>query len=106
MAARIKKGDKVVVVTGAQKGVEGEVLQVFPAEERALVRGVRVVKRHTKPRGMGQPGGIVEKESPIHLSNLKLVDPRSGKPTKVGFRVLDNGTKARVAKATGELIEG
>ncbi len=106
MAARIKKGDRVVVITGAQKGVEGDVLQVFPTEERAVVRGVRVVKRHTKARGMGQPGGIVEKESPIHLSNLKLIDPKSGKPTKVGFRVLDNGTKARVAKATGELIEG
>ena len=106
MAARIKKGDKVVVITGAQKGVEGEVLQVFPAAERAVVRGVRMVKRHTKPRGMGQPGGIVEKEGPIHLSNLKLVDPKSGKPTKVGYRVLDNGTKARVAKVTGELIEG
>ncbi len=106
MAARIKKGDKVVVITGAQKGVEGEVLQVFPVAERALVRGVRIVKRHTKQQRMGQAGGIVEKESPIHLSNLKLIDPKSGKPTKVGFRVLDNGTKARVAKATGELIEG
>ena len=106
MAARIKKGDRVMVITGAQKGVEGEVLQVFPVEERALVRGVRTVKRHTKARGMGQPGGIIEKEAPIHLSNLKLVDPRSGKPTRVGFRLLDNGSKARVAKATGELIEG
>ena len=106
MAARIKKGDKVVVITGAQKGVQGEVLQVFPVVERALVRGVRVVKRHTKQQRMGQPGGIVEKEAPIHLSNLKLIDPKSGKPTKVAFRVLDNGTKARVAKVTGELIEG
>jgi large subunit ribosomal protein L24 len=67
---------------------------------------VRVVKRHTRATRMGQPGGIVEKEAPIHLSNLKLVDPKSGKPTRVGFRVLDNGTKARVAKVTGELIEG
>ena len=106
MAARIRKGDKVIVTTGAQKGIEGEVMQVFPTEERAVVRGVRLVKRHTKPRGMGQPGGIVEKEAPIHLSNLRLVDPKSGKPTKVGFRVLDNGSKVRVAKATGELIEG
>ncbi len=106
MAARIKKGDQVVVITGAQKGTRGEVLQVFPTEERAVVRGVRMVKRHTKAQRMGEQGGIVQKESPIHLSNLKLVDPKSGNPTKVGFRVLDNGTKARVAKATGELIEG
>ena len=106
MAARIRKGDQVMVITGAQKGTRGEVLRVFPSENRALVRGVRVVKRHTKPRGVGEQGGIVQKEAPIDLSNLKLVDPKSGKPTRVGFRVLDDGTKARVAKATGELIEG
>ena len=105
MAARIKKGDQVVVITGADKGRRGEVLQVIPKDERALVRGVRVVKRHTKPSGMGQPGGIVEKEAPIHLSNLMLVDPKSDKPTKVGFRVLVGGRKVRVAKATGEVIE-
>ncbi len=104
MAARIVKGDQVVVITGAQKGTRGEVLQVFPAENRAIVRGVRIVKRHTKQQRMGEQGGIVQKESPIHLSNLKLVDPKSGNPTKVGFRKLDDGTKARVAKATGELI--
>jgi large subunit ribosomal protein L24 len=106
MAARIKKGDQVLVTTGTDRGKRGEVLQVLPAEERALVRGVRMVKRHLKPRGMGQPGGIQEREAPIHLSNLKLVDPKSGNPTKVGFRVLENGTKVRVAKATGEVIEG
>ncbi len=105
MAARIKKGDQVLVITGADKGRRGEVLQVMPKDERALVRGIRVVKRHTKPSGMGQPGGIVEKEGPIHLSNLKLVDPKSGEPTKVGFRVLEGGRKVRVAKATGEVIE-
>ena len=105
MAARIRKGDQVEVVTGAQKGVRGEVLQVLPALERAVVRGVRMVKRHQKPRGAGQPGGIVEKEGPIHLSNLKLVDPKTGKATKVGFRLLD-GIKVRVAKATGLPIEG
>ena len=105
MAARIRKGDQVVVITGADKGRRGEVLQVMPKDERAVVRGVRVVKRHTKPSGMGQPGGIVEKEGPIHLSNLMLVDPKSDKPTKVGFRVLDGGRKVRVAKATGEVIE-
>ena len=105
MAARIKKGDRVLVITGADKGRRGEVLQVMPKDERAVVRGVRLVKRHTKPTGMGQPGGIIEKEGPIHLSNLKLIDPKSGEPTKVGFRVLDGGRKVRVAKATGEVIE-
>ena len=105
MAARIKKGDQVVVITGADKGRRGEVLQVMPKDERAVVRGIRVVKRHTKPTGMGQPGGIIEKEGPIHLSNLMLVDPKSDKPTKVGFRLLDGGRKVRVAKATGEVIE-
>ena len=105
MAARIKKGDQVVVITGADKGRRGEVLQVLPKLDRAVVRGVRIVKRHTKPSGMGQPGGIVEKEGPIHLSNLMLVDPKSDKPTKVGFRVLDGGRKVRVAKVTGEVIE-
>ncbi len=105
MAARIKKGDQVVVISGAQRGARGEVLQVIPTEERAVVRGVRLVKRHQKQQRMGQQGGIVEREAPIHLSNLKLVDPKSGKPTKVGFRTLENGTKARVAKVTGELIE-
>ena len=105
MAARIKKGDQVVVITGNDRGRRGEVLQVMPKEERALVRGVRVVKRHTKPSGMGQPGGIIEKEGPIHLSNLMLVAPKSDKPTKVGFRGLEGGRKVRVAKAPGEAIE-
>ncbi len=105
MAARIKKGDQVVVITGADKGRRGEVLQVIPKDDRAVVRGVRIVKRHTKPTGMGAPGGIIEKEGPIHLSNLMLVDPKSDKPTKVGFRVLEGGRKVRVAKATGEVIE-
>ena len=105
MAARIKKGDQVVVITGAQKGARGEVLQVMPTEGRALVRGVRMIKRHQKQQRMGQEGGIIEREAPIHLSNLKLVDPKTGNPTKVGFRTLENGSKARVAKATGELIE-
>jgi large subunit ribosomal protein L24 len=105
MAARIKKGDTVLVVTGADRGKQGEVLRVLPKDERAVVQGVNIAKKHTKPKGMGQPGGIVEAEATIHLSNLKLVDPASGKPTKVGFRVLDGGRKVRVAKATGAVIE-
>lgn len=106
MAARIRKGDTVVVIAGADKGRRGEVLSVLPKANCALVQGVNVATKHTKPKGMGQPGGIVEEEAAIHLSNLMLIDPRSEKPTKVGFRILADKTKVRVAKATGEVIEG
>ena len=106
MAARIRKGDQVVVITGRSKNTRGEVLSVSPKENKAVVRGVAVAKRHTKPTRMGEPGGIIEREAPVHLSNLKLIDPKSGQPTKVGFRVLEGGRKVRVAKATGEIIEG
>jgi large subunit ribosomal protein L24 len=106
MAARIRKGDRVVVITGADRGKRGEVLRVLPKEDRAVVQGVNIAKRHTKATGMGQPGGIVEKEATIHLSNIALIDPKTDKPTRIGFRVLDNGTKARVARATGNVIEG
>ncbi len=106
MAARIRKGDTVVVISGAEKGRRGEVLRVFPKAERAMVQGVNLATKHTKPRGLGQPGGIVREEATIHLSNLKLIDPKSEQPTKVGFRVLEDGRKVRVAKATGQVIEG
>ena len=105
MAARIRKGAQVLVISGAQKGRRGEVLRVVPKDERAVVQGVNLVSKHTKPKGMGQPGGIVQVEAPIHLSNLKLVDPKTGTPTKVGFRVLEDGRKVRVAKANGNLVE-
>jgi large subunit ribosomal protein L24 len=105
MAARIRKGDKVVVITGADKGKRGEVLQVMPKDERALVQGVKLAKHHTKPSGMGQPGGIIEREAAIRLSNLMLVDPKTDKPTKVGFRLLEGGRKVRVARVSGEVIE-
>ena len=106
MAARIKKGDQVEVITGADKGKRGEVLRVIPKEDRAVVQGVRIATHHTKPQGMGQPGGIEKREAPIHLSNLMLVDGKSGKKTRVGFRVLEDGRKVRVARASGEVIEG
>jgi large subunit ribosomal protein L24 len=106
MAARIRKGDTVVVITGTSKGRRGEVLSVMPEDNRAVVRGVNIVQRHMKATKMGEQGGIIPKEAPIHLSNLKLVDPASEKPTKVGFRVLEDGRKVRVAKATGEVIGG
>jgi large subunit ribosomal protein L24 len=105
MAARIRKGDVVVVISGEDKGARGEVLRVFPRAERALVQGANMVTRHIKPRGMQEPGGIRQQEAPLHLSKLMLIDPKSEKPTKVGFRVLADGTKVRIAKATGQAIE-
>jgi large subunit ribosomal protein L24 len=105
MAAKIKKGDKVVVTTGRDKGRTGEVVQVMPKEERALVRGVNMVKRHQR-QTMNQEGGIISKEAPVHLSNLAYADPTDGKPTRVGFKVLDDGRKVRFAKRSGELIDG
>ncbi|GIX08946.1 MULTISPECIES: 50S ribosomal protein L24 [unclassified Elioraea] len=105
MAAKIRKGDRVEVISGAHKGKRGEVLKVLPKESRAVVQGVALVKRHQKPRGMGQPGGIVEKEAPVHLSNLMLIDPKTDRPTRVGFRILEDGKKVRVAKASGEVID-
>jgi len=106
MAARIKKGDKVLVTTGSDKGRRGEVLRVIPADGRAVVRGVNLAKHHQKPSQANQQGGIVSVEATIHLSNLTLIDPKTDKPTKVGFRVLDDGRKVRVAKATGQAVEG
>jgi large subunit ribosomal protein L24 len=105
MAARIRKGDTVVVISGEHKAKRGEVLRVFPGADRALVQGVNMVVRHKKASKMGEQGGRIEQEASIHLSNLMLVDPKSEKPTKVGFRVLDDGRKVRVAKMTGAVIE-
>jgi len=105
MAAKIKKGDKVVVLAGRDKGRTGEVLQVMPAEERALVRGVNLVKRHTRQTAQTE-GGIISKEATIHLSNLAIADPKDGKASRVGFKILDDGRKVRVAKRSGEMIDG
>ena len=105
MAAKIRKGDRVQVLAGRDKGKRGEVLRVNPTEGRALVQGVNLVKRHQKPRGINAPGGILEKEAPIHLSNLALIDPKSDKPTRVGFRLLEDGKKVRVAKGSGEVLD-
>ena len=105
MAAKIKKGDKVVVLAGRDKGRTGEVLQVIPAEGRAVVRGVNLVKRHTRQTAQSE-GGIISKEATIDLSNLAIADPKDGKASRVGFKVLDDGRKVRVAKRSGELIDG
>ena len=105
MSAKIKKGDRVVVLAGRDKGRSGEVVQVMPTEGRALVRGVNMVKRHTRQSGT-QEGGIISKEGPIQLSNIAIADPKDGKPTRVGFKILDDGRKVRVAKRSGDLIDG
>ena len=104
MAAKIRKGDKVVVMTGRDKGKTGEVLEVRPTEGRALVRGVNMVKRHQRQTAQ-QTGGIITKESTIDLSNVLLADPKDGKPTRVGFKVLADGKKVRVAKRSGVEID-
>ena len=104
MAAKIRKGDKVVVLTGRDSGRSGEVIQVLPKEGRAFVRGVNLVKKHQK-QTQNQEGGIIQKEAPVHLSNLALADPKDGKPTRVGFKVLDDGRKVRFAKRSGDLID-
>src|SRR4051812_16031485 len=101
---KIKKGDKVVVIAGRDKGKTGEVLRVEPADLRVVVQGVNMVKRHTRP-AMGNPGGIVEREGTIHVSNVAHIDPKDSKPTRVGYRTLDDGRKVRVARRSGEVLD-
>ncbi len=105
MAAKIKKGDRVVVLTGKDKGRSGDVLKMFPTDNRAIVQGINMVKRHTR-QAPGEEGGIISKEAPLHLSNLAIADPKDGKPTRVGFQTLKDGRKVRVAKRSGETIDG
>ena len=108
MAAKIRKGDKVIVLTGRDKGRTGEVVEVRTEEGRALVRGVNLVKRHQKQSAQ-QEGGIISKEAAVHLSNLALADPKDGKPTRIGFKFMgegDNRRKVRVAKRSGVEIDG
>ena len=105
MAAKIRKGDKVVVIAGRDKGRTGEVIEMRRTDGRALVRGVNVVKRHQK-QSASQEGGIISKEAPIHLSNLAIADPKDGKPTRVGFKLMADGKKMRVAKRSGAEIDG
>jgi len=105
MAAKIKKGDKVVILAGRDKGRTGEVLRVIPDENRAVVDGVNMVKRHQR-QTKDREAGIVNKPAAIDLSNIALADPKDGKATRVGFKILDDGRKVRVAKRSGELIDG
>ena len=101
---KIKKGDTVVVISGRDKGKSGEVLRVLPADRRLIVQGIHIARRHTKPR-MGDPGGIVDTELTIDVSNVAHIDPQSGKPTRVGYKILDDGRKVRVARRSGEVID-
>ena len=102
MTMKIKKGDQVIVITGRDKGKTGEVIQAMPKDSKVVVRGINLVKRHTKPT-QENAGGIVSKEQPIHVSNVALIDPKSGKATRVGMKI-ENGQKVRVAKKSGEVI--
>jgi large subunit ribosomal protein L24 len=105
MAAKIRKGDKVIVLSGRDKGRAGEVVSVNPQAGRALVRGVNLVKRHQRQSAQ-QEGGIISKELPVHLSNIAIADPKDGKPTRVGFKIGADGRKVRVAKRSGAEIDG
>jgi len=104
MKRDIKKGDKVIVITGADKGKTGDVLKVMPKEGRVIVKGVHVVKKHQRPT-QKEAGGIIEKELSIDISNVALIDPKSGKATRVGYKMLDDGKKVRIAKKSGEVID-
>ncbi|HXC29064.1 MAG TPA: 50S ribosomal protein L24 [Stellaceae bacterium] len=101
---KIKKGDNVVVISGRDKGKQGEVLRVFPTESRLVVQGIHIARRHTR-QSMRDQGGIVEKELTIHVSNVAHIDPASQKPTRVGYKTLDDGRKVRVARRSGEVLD-
>jgi len=105
MAAKLKKGDHVVVLSGRDKGKEGDILRITPSDGRAIVSEVNLVIRHTRQTQTAQ-GGRLSKEAPINLSNIALVDPQDGGPTRVGFKFLEDGTKVRFAKKSGEVIDG
>ena len=100
---KIKSGDKVIVIAGDQKGSEGKVLRIFLDKNKAIVEGVNMVKKHEKPSAANPQGGITEKESPIHISNLSLLDPKSGKATRVGYR-MEDGKKVRFAKKSNQVL--
>jgi large subunit ribosomal protein L24 len=101
---KFRKGDRVIVLTGRDKGKRGEILKMVPKENRAIVQGVNQVKRHQRQTAQ-QEGGIVVKEAPVDVSNLAIEDPKDGSPSRVGFRILDDGRKVRFAKASGEIID-
>jgi large subunit ribosomal protein L24 len=102
---KLKKGDEVIVIAGKDKGKKGAIIKMLPEKSRVVVSGVNVVKKHKKPDQMGE-GGIISKELPLHISNVALVDPKTGKASRIGFKVLKDGNKTRVAKASGEVVNG
>lgn len=102
---KVKKGDEVVVIAGKDKGKKGKIVKVIPDESRVIVDGINMIKRHTKP-SRTSAGGIVAKASPLHVSNVMLLDPKSGKGTRVGYKTLQDGKKVRVARKSGEVING
>ena len=101
----VKKEDTVIVISGKDKGKKGRVLEAYPRENRVLVEGVNMVKKHAKPTQQNPQGGILTQEAPIHASNVMLIDPKTGEPTRIGYKVLDNGKKVRVAKKSGQVID-
>lgn len=101
----VKKDDTVIVITGKDKGKKGRIIAAYPRLNRVLVEGVNMVKKHSKPTQQNPQGGIIEQEAAIHVSNVMLIDPKSGKPTRVGYKVLENGEKVRIAKKSGEVID-
>jgi large subunit ribosomal protein L24 len=101
----VKKGDQVIVITGKDKGKKGTILAAYPTDNRVLVEGVNIVKRHTKPNAVNPQGGIIEKEAPVHVSNVAIVDPKTGEATKTGKKILSDGTKVRYAKKSGEVLD-
>lgn len=101
----VRKGDEVVVISGKDRGKKGKILAAFPSEQRVLIEGINIVKRHTKPNAAYPQGGIVDKEAPVHVSNVMLIDPKTSEPTRVGKKILKDGTKVRYAKKSGEVLD-
>jgi large subunit ribosomal protein L24 len=101
----VRKGDEVQVIAGKDKGKKGRVLAAFPKKERVIVEGVNIIKKHQRPNPAHPQGGIIEKEAPIHVSNVMLLDPKTGEPTRIGYKILEDGTKVRYAKKSGEIID-
>ncbi len=101
----VKKDDNVIVITGKDKGKKGRVIAAYPRQNRVLIEGVNMVKKHTRPSQTNPQGGIIEQEAAIHVSNVMHIDPKSGQPTRIGYKVLDNGKKVRIAKKSGEVID-
>lgn len=101
----VKKGDTVIIISGKDKGKKGRVLHAYPKDKRVLVEGVNLVKKHSRPTQANPQGGILNQEAPIHASNAMLVDPKSGNATRVGYKILDNGKKVRIARKSGEVLD-